>query len=217
MHIQSIQQFNVLVIQKPDICCHCQHQNNCIFSVRNFLMAEFTLFLHLQWQQSVRVKTNNKPGKSSLVLWINFCRQLSLFSPPDRMRKIIRRAESETTHRLRYRVQWVKQKSSLQAKQTKEFIHCFPRAGRCSATSTTAGLYHIQCLLGNQMPSLWRSPASSSFPQLLLLSTISHGMSLWSAVLAVSPPSLLPTFSLLTGKHEKQRGPEVVKVLLNNN
>ena len=90
----------------------------------------------------------------------------------------------------------------MQAKQNKEFIHCFPLAGRCSAIPRKAGLHHMSRFLG-KTNTITPNALFSFFPQLLLLSTTSYGMEhpsahLGSAVLAVSPPSSLCTPSLLT-------------------
>lgn len=58
----------------------------------------------------------------------------------------------------------VKAKAARLRRQDKEFIHCFPLAVRCSATSRNAG-YITMCnsYLGKQLSLLWMSDDSSSF------------------------------------------------------
>jgi len=92
----------------------------------------------------------------------------------------------------------------MEAKQTKEFIHHFPLASRCSAIPRKAGLHHAYPLLGKRN-AITSDALPSFFPLLSVLSMMSYGMEypfglLGSAVLAVSPPSFLCTPSLLAGR-----------------
>lgn len=96
----------------------------------------------------------------------------------------------------------------MQANQNKEFIPCFPSAGRCSVTSRKAGSIVHADFLGRQMPSLWTS--SSFFPPVMIAAydTIWCGISLWSVVwLGPLPSSFASWASPLAGQHEKQKSP----------
>jgi len=72
------------------------------------------------------------------------------------------------------RIYYVKKKLCSQAKQNKEFIHCFLSAGRYSDTSKKTWFIMHNALLGRQMPSLYKSPLFPSLPQLLLFNMISY-------------------------------------------
>jgi len=82
----------------------------------------------------------------------------------------------------------------VKAKQKKEFIHCCPLAGKHSATSWKAGPQRAWWLLRKIKRCNHRHPSSPSFsPSFCWRSGHRmYGISLWSAVPAMSSPSFFP-------------------------
>ena len=94
----------------------------------------------------------------------------------------------------------------MHASKAKQGIHSLPPSGQAGAQLSPGqqGSITRNGYLGRQMPSL-RTSLPSFFPQLYMLSMMSYGMEypfgqLGSAVPAVSPPNLLCTSSLFTGR-----------------
>ena len=74
-----------------------------------------------------------------------------------------------------------KQNLRVQVKQSKELIHYFPLAGKCSAFSRNGGLHHMSLLLGKTNAiTLNVPPFLPLSPQLYAdHDSICHGTSLW--------------------------------------
>jgi len=112
----------------------------------------------------------------------------------------------------------------VKAKQNKEFIRCFPSAGRCSAVSRKARIHQAQWLLGKT-----NAITPNISPFLLLPPTLYaeydlkwHGTSLWSG--GVSCPGRVPSQLLVHpqppywwGGVRSRKGLDSVQALLSSN
>ena len=104
----------------------------------------------------------------------------------------------------------------MQTKQNKTFIHCFPSAGRCSATSRKAG--SIKHFLERQMSSLQMSPCFSAVLFSRTLYCMGYPLGHFGlAILVLLPCNSLSTLSpLQAGQHEKPKSSSVQALLSNN-
>ena len=91
---------------------------------------------------------------------------------------------------------WVEIKTVSQDKQNKEFIHRFPSQAGVQPSPAKQGCITRNGDSGRQTPSLWTSPPPPSPALYAERDVLWYGLCfwpVWSALLAVSPPSFLCT------------------------